>query len=181
MDHESIGTTMGYYQVSLKRKADAVRTVGALAVDRDGNPHPESNVVAYERKSVSVPFGNCTEPSNVKAGGDHCPIRFQCSGCDFYRPDPSFLPAIEEHLGKLRVEREHALSVNAAEWVVRNYDDQITAYKRVAEAMHKLVEGLPQEQRIALDEANAVLRKTRAARTYLPLTVIDKKGRQANG
>ena len=66
--------------------------------------------------------------------------------------DPSlFLPAIEEHLGKLRVEREHALSVNAAEWVVRNYDDQITAYKRVAEAMHKLVEGLPQEQKRIVD------------------------------
>lgn len=181
MDHVSIGTTMGYYQVSLKRKADAVRTIGALTVDRDGSPRPESNAVAYERKSVSVPFGNCTEPSNVKAGGDHCPIRFQCSGCDFYRPDPSFLPAIEEQLVKLRVEREHALTVDAAEWVIRNYDDQIGSFKRVAEAMRELIEGLPDEQRDALDEAAAVLRKTRAARTYLPLTIIDRKGGQASG
>lgn len=172
MDHRSIDTTMGYYQVSLKRKAEAVRTVGALSVDRDGNPYPHSSTVAYESASVAVPFGNCTEPSNVKAGGEHCPIRFQCSGCDFYRPDPSFLPAIEDQIAKLRLEREHAVAVNAAEWVTQNYDDQITSFKKIAAAMKALIENLPDEQRTALDEASAVLRRTRAARTYLPLTVV---------
>ena len=175
MDHRSIDTTMGYYQVSLKRKVEAVRAVGALSVDRDGNPTPQSNPITYETGSVAVPFGNCTEPSNVKAGGEHCPIRFQCSGCDFYRPDPSFLPAIEDQIAKLRLEREHALTVNAAEWVLRNYDDQITAFKKIATAMRALIEHLPDEQRAALDEAGTVLRKTRAARTYLPLTVTNAK------
>jgi integrase len=175
MDHRSIDTTMGYYQVSLKRKAEAVRTVGALAVDRDGNPSRRSSVVAYESGSVAVPFGNCTEPSNVKAGGEHCPIRFQCSGCDFYRPDPSFLPAIEDQIAKLRLEREHAATVNAAEWVTTNYDDQITAFKKIATSMKTLIEDLPDEQREALGEASAVLRRTRAARTYLPLTVVSRQ------
>jgi integrase len=175
MDHRSINTTMGYYQVSLKRKADAVRTVGALSVDRDGNPAPNSSTVAYESGSVAVPFGNCTEPSNVKSGGEHCPIRFQCSGCDFYRPDPSFLPAIEDQIAKLRLEREHAIAVNAAEWVTQNYDDQITAFKKIATAMKALIEDLHDQQRTALDEASAVLRRTRAARTYLPLTVVSKE------
>jgi integrase len=172
MDHRSIDTTMGYYQVSLKRKAEAVRTVGALSVDRDGNPSPHSSTVAYESNSVAVPFGNCNEPSNVKAGGEHCPIRFQCSGCDFYRPDPSFLPAIEDQIAKLRLEREHAVTVNAAEWVTKNYDDQIASFKKVAAAMKAVVEELPDEQRAALEEASSVLRRTRAARTYLPLTVV---------
>ncbi len=175
MDHRSIDTTMGYYQVSLKRKAEAVRTVGALSVDRDGNPSPRSSTVAYESGSVAVPFGNCTEPSNVKAGGEHCPIRFQCSGCDFYRPDPSFLPAIEDQIAKLRLEREHAVTVNAAEWVTNNYDDQIAAFKKIATSMKTLIEELPSEQRAALEEASAVLRRTRAARTYLPLTVVSKE------
>jgi integrase len=175
MDHRSIDTTMGYYQVSLKRKAEAVRTVGALSVDRDGNPSPLSSTVAYESGSVAVPFGNCTEPSNVKAGGEHCPIRFQCSGCDFYRPDPSFLPAIEDQIAKLRLEREHALTDNAADWVTRNYDDQIAAFKKIAAAMKALIEGLPGEQRAAIEQASAVLRRTRAARTYLPLTVVSKE------
>ena len=40
---------------------------------------------AYQMRSVAVPFGNCIEPSNVKAGGKACPIRFQCAGCGFYR------------------------------------------------------------------------------------------------
>jgi integrase len=175
MDHRSIDTTMGYYQVSLKRKAEAVRTVGALSVDRDGNPTPHSSPVAYETGSVAVPFGNCTEPSNVKAGGEHCPIRFQCSGCDFYRPDPSFLPAIEDQIAKLRLEREHAVTVNAAEWVTKNYDDQIAAFKKIAASMKVLVEALPGEQRAALEEASTVLRRTRAARTYLPLTVVSEE------
>jgi len=172
MDHRSIDTTMGYYQVSLKRKAEAVRTVGALSVDRDGNRAPHSSTVTYESRSVAVPFGNCTEPSNVKAAGEHCPIRFQCSGCDFYRPDPSFLPAIEDQIAKLRLEREHASTVNAADWVTKNYDDQIASFKKVAAAMKTLVEALPGDQRAALDEASSVLRRTRAARTYLPLTVV---------
>src|SRR6266699_260588 len=84
--------------VSLKRKQQAIRAVGQLATDAAGNPAPFADTTAYERASVAVPFGNCTEPSNVKAGGGSCPIRFQCAGCGFYRPDPSYLPAIEQHV-----------------------------------------------------------------------------------
>ncbi|HEY6424300.1 MAG TPA: site-specific integrase, partial [Pseudonocardiaceae bacterium] len=105
MDHVSIQTTTGYYSVSLKRKQQAIRSVGSLAVDGHGNPAPFSDSVAYERASVSVPFGNCTEPSNVKAGGGHCPIRFQCAGCGFYRPDPSYIPALEAHVASLRADQ----------------------------------------------------------------------------
>jgi hypothetical protein len=64
-------------------------------VDAEGHPSLFADPLAYERASVSVPFGNCTEPSKVKAGGGACPIRFQCAGCGFYRPDPSYLPALE--------------------------------------------------------------------------------------
>ena len=174
MDHKSINTTMGYYQVSLKRKTEAVRTVGALSVTSDGTCAPYNSAVAYEADSVAVPFGNCTEPSNVKAGGEHCPIRFQCSGCSFYRPDPSFLPAIKDQIAKLRLEYEHACTIGAAEWVITNYNDQIRAFKKVATAMTTLIEGLPAEQREALNEASSVLRRTRAARTYLPLTMVPK-------
>jgi len=30
--------------------------------------------------AVAVPFGACTEPSNVSAGGHGCPFRFRCLG-----------------------------------------------------------------------------------------------------
>jgi hypothetical protein len=98
MDHRSVATTMGYYRISLHRKAAAIARVGSLAVDANGNPSPFTSALAYQRASVSVPFGNCTEPSNVNAGGGACPIRFQCAGCSFYRPDPSYLPALESRV-----------------------------------------------------------------------------------
>ncbi|WP_328624035.1 site-specific integrase [Streptomyces sp. NBC_00353] len=73
MDHRSIVTTMGYYDVSMKRKREAVQTMRLHAVDRAGRPAPFATDLAYEARSVAVPFGNCTEPSNIKAGGKSCP------------------------------------------------------------------------------------------------------------
>ena len=63
----------GLLPVGLKRKQQAIRSVGSLAVDAAGNPAPFTSPTAYQRASVSVPFGNCTEPSNVKAGGERLP------------------------------------------------------------------------------------------------------------
>jgi len=58
MDHVAVATTMGYYKISLTRKQQAIRSVGALATDADGNPAPFTSPTAYQRASVSVPFGN---------------------------------------------------------------------------------------------------------------------------
>jgi hypothetical protein len=77
----------GLYRVGLKRKQQTIGLVGS-GHQRPRQPAPFTSSTAYERASVFVPFGNCTEPSNVKAGGGACPIRFQCAGCGFYRPDP---------------------------------------------------------------------------------------------
>ena len=133
MDHVSVTTTMGYYRVSLKRKQQAIRSVGPLATDAAGNPAPFTSPTAYQRASVAVPFGNCTEPSNVKAGGGACPIRFQCAGCGFYRPDPSYLPALEQHIASLRADRETALAIGAADYVLASLTAEIDAFTAVAE------------------------------------------------
>src|SRR5258707_11448785 len=131
MDHVSTDTTMGYFQVSLKRKRAAVKTLAALPVDRTGSPAPFASGLAYQRSSVAVPFGGCVEPSNVKAGGHACPIRFQCAGCPFYRPDPSYLSAIEQQINDLKADRESAEAMDAAEYVVRNLSEQVDAYAEV--------------------------------------------------
>ncbi|MDV6271687.1 tyrosine-type recombinase/integrase [Rhodococcus globerulus] len=88
MDHRNIQTTAGYYVVTADRKREAIAAVGKYSVDRVGNSTPHTDSTAYQMRSVAVPFGNCIEPTNVKAGGHACPIRFQCAGCGFYRPDP---------------------------------------------------------------------------------------------
>jgi integrase len=172
MDHVSVQTTMGYYSVSLKRKAQAIRSVGSLAIDAAGRPSPFGGPLAYERASVSVPFGNCTEPSNVKAGGGSCPIRFQCAGCGFYRPDPSYLPALDEHVASLRADRETAMAMDAAEYVVANLSAEINAFNNVADIMRSRLADLGPEERGEVEAASRLLRRARAARR-VPVVASD--------
>ncbi|MFD7338493.1 tyrosine-type recombinase/integrase [Streptomyces violascens] len=174
MDHKSADTTARYYK-ALKRKQEAVKTMRLHVVDRNGNPAPMTSNNAYEMRSVQVPFGGCVEPSNVKAGGQACPIRFQCAGCGFYRPDPSYLAAIEDQIRDLKTDKETALAMGTDEFVIRNLQDQIDAYKKVAANMHEQIAGLPEAEREELMESVKVLRKSRAARgRMLPLTVIKR-------
>jgi hypothetical protein len=169
LDHQAVQTTMGYYSVSLKRKRQAIAAVGSLACDSDGNPAPFVDALAYQRASVSVPFGNCTEPSNVKAGGGHCPIRFQCAGCGFYRPDPSYLPALEEHIASLRADRETARAINAADYVIANLTAEIDAFCEVSERMRRRLDDLGPDERAEVEQSARILRRARAARS-IPLT-----------
>ncbi|MGF6885985.1 integrase [Nocardia sp. GAS34] len=178
MDHVAVATTMGYYRVGLKRKQQAIRTVGALAVDAAGNPAPFTSPTAYQRSSVSVPFGNCTEPSNVTAGGGACPIRFQCAGCGFYRPDPSYLPALEQHIAELRTDRETAHAMNAAAYVTDNLTAQIDAFGRIAEQMRRRLAELTPDEREEIDHASKLLRRARAARL---LPIIEPTPHEATG
>ncbi|MGH3924315.1 MAG: hypothetical protein ACRDTT_15875, partial [Pseudonocardiaceae bacterium] len=101
-------TTSAYYQVSKEMKREAVDTLRVHAMDRHGGSAPMGSAAAYEARSIAVPWGNCVEPSNVKAGGKACPIRFQCSGCSSYRPEPSHLPAIEDQVRSLKANLELA-------------------------------------------------------------------------
>lgn len=177
LDHRSIQTTLGYYSVSHKRKQQAIRAVGSLAIDASGNPSSFADPLAYERASVSVPFGNCTEPSNVKAGGGACPIRFQCAGCGFYRPDPSYLPAIEEHIHSLKADRETARAMEAADYVIANMSSEIDAFNRVVDTMRRRLSELDSMQRAEIDDASRILRRARAARR-IPITPVSTSGRQ---
>jgi integrase len=164
MDHASVTTTVGYYQIGLKRKQQAIRAVGALATDAAGNPAPFTSPAAYETASVSVPFGNCTEPSNVNAGGGSCPIRFQCAGCGFYRPDPSYLPALEAHIASLRADRETAIAIGAAAYVTTSLTAEIDAFTNVADQMRHRLDTLPAAEREEIEQASKLLRRARAAR-----------------
>jgi integrase len=163
MDHRSTATTQSYYKVSQKRKREAVNTMRLHTVDRAGRPAPMSSATVYQARAVAVPFGNCTEPSNVKAGGKTCPIRFQCAACPSYRPDPSYLPAIEDHIRSLKANREMAAMMEADEFVVRNLDDQIAAFRKVVETMRQQMEAMDEDERGEVEQAAAVLRKVRAA------------------
>lgn len=169
MDHRQISTTQTYYRVTLKRKRAAVQTLRLLVTDRYGTATPTNSATAYEMRSVAAPFGNCTEPSNVKAGGGSCPIRFQCSGCGFYRPDPSYLPAIQDHIRALRADRETAAAMNVDGFVLRNLSDQITAYQQVVDMMNARLATLPADQQQEVEQAATLLRRVRAGAAASPV------------
>jgi hypothetical protein len=59
---------------------------------------------------VAVPFGICTEPTNVKAGGQACPYKFTCLGCGHFRSDASYLPELKSYLQQLLADRERILA-----------------------------------------------------------------------
>ncbi|MGH9154950.1 MAG: tyrosine-type recombinase/integrase [Acidimicrobiales bacterium] len=163
MDHRSMTVTQGYYTVSLRRKREAIKIMSAYVADRHGAGAPgPATPGAYELRSVAVPFGNCIEPANVRAGGQACPIRFQCAGCGFYRPDPSYLVAIEDHIRALRVDRETAMAMDADDFVVRNLADQADAYRQIATAMRDQLASLPGAERAEVEAASATLRRMRA-------------------
>lgn len=67
--------------------------------------------------AVIVPFGTCSEPSNVAAGGSACPLRFRCVGCDDFSTDVSYLPGLRAYLDDLLRQREKLRSmVEADDW-----------------------------------------------------------------
>lgn len=162
MDHRSMQTTSGYFNVSLKRKREAVEVVSRHSFDRTGRARPGCSGLAYEARSVAVPFGLCEEPSNVRAGGKACVLRYQCAACKFFTPDPSHLPAMDEQIAAMRTDRETAIAWEVDEFVIRNFDDNIKAMEKIADIARAKLEDLPADERAALVEATEVLRIVRA-------------------
>lgn len=176
LDHEDVRTTMGYYQVNDTRKRAAANLLAPLTYDRNGDKIGLSSA-RRGLASIAVPYGGCTEPSNVKAGGNACPIRFQCSGCTFYRPDPSYLPDIERHLVELKTNAAQARRLNAPPYAIANFDGQVEDFKQIVDRMRTDLALLPETDRQTITEAATILRTSRLlARPgqHLPLTVKDR-------
>jgi len=120
MGHKALGTTQTCYRVTEHRVRGAVDKIVQFQFDRHGariwkdakalldHEHARMRVGA-----VAVPFGTCTEPSNVSAGGHACPFRFRCLGCRHFRTDPSYLPELRDYLQTLLRNRERILAAAA--------------------------------------------------------------------
>ena len=108
IDHRNLNVTRGYYRVGEDWRRAAVDTVTAMSFDRHGNriwreaaSLLNSEHARYAIGAVAVPYGRCTEPANVAAGGGACPVRFRCAGCDHFRTDVSYLPDLTIYLDDL--------------------------------------------------------------------------------
>ena len=174
LGHDTVRTTLGYYRVTAKRKREAQTRLGPLQLDRAGRlVRPGVDGLADAERlrddvgQVAVPFGTCTEPTNVAAGGHSCPFRHRCSGCKYFRTDPSFQPELRAYLAQLLADRERiATAVPVlAEWARRDAVpsvEEIDAVRRMVRANDQALGTLDEHDRHAVEEAIAVMRRHRA-------------------
>ena len=182
LDHRNLNVTRQYYRVGEDRRRDAVDKVTALSFDRHGNriwrdAHAllESEHARYAVGEVAVPYGTCTEPSNVQAGGGACPVRFRCAGCDHFRTDVSFLPDLTSYLDDLLRTRERlAATIDGVdEWARADAtptEQEITRIRRLIHQIKGDITELDEDERARVDDAVAVIRQHRAVSLGMPTT-----------
>jgi integrase len=174
MGHSRLTSTQIYYRVTEKRKRKAVDMLARLQVDRKGKQtRPlverllDSEVARDAVGQVAVPFGICTEPTNVKAHGQACPFRQQCLGCTYFRSDPSFLPELRAYLARLLADRERlrAALPELEDWARKAAipsAEEVASLRRVIARCESLIAELPSGEREGVEEAVVVLRRARA-------------------
>src|SRR5450755_2139005 len=180
LDHRNLNVTRCYYRVGEDRRREAVDKVTALSFDRHGNriwqdaaTLLESAHARYQVGEVAVPYGRCTEPSNVQAGGGACPVRFRCAGCDHFRTDVSYLPDLTAHLDDLLRTRERlAAAIDGVDdWARADAtpsQQEITRIRRLITRINGDLNHASDADRAAIDEAVTVLRRHRAVHLGIP-------------
>ena len=184
LDHRSYSVTRRYYRIGEDRRRAAVDTVTALSFDRHGNRIwrdaqmlLESERARHAVGEVAVPYGTCTEPTNVKAGGGACPVRFRCAGCDHFRTNIAFLPDLQAYLDDLLRTRERlAAAIDGVDdWArvdATPTQEEITRIRRLISRIKGDIADLDEAERARIDEAVAIVRRHRAAHT-VPLGMPD--------
>jgi integrase len=175
LDHRTLEVTRRYYRVEEERRRAAVDTVTALSFDRHGNriwrdaqAVLDSEHARYAVGEVTVPYGICTEPTNVQAGGGACPVRFRCAGCDHFRTTVAFLPDLQAYLDDLLRTRERLAATldGVDEWARADAtptEEEITRIRRLISRIKGDISGLDEADRARIDEAVTVVRRHRAA------------------
>jgi len=119
-----------------------------------------------------VPFGTCSEPSNVQAGGKACPYRFRCTGCDHFSTDISYLPDLHAYLDDLLRNRERVLStVDVEEWAraeAAPSHEEITSIRRLISRIENGMDELTAAEREQTDQAIAIVRRHRTVALGMP-------------
>ena len=175
LDHRNLNVTRQYYRIEEDRRRAAVDTVTARSFDRHGSriwrdAHAllESEHARHAIGEVAVPYGTCTEPSNVRAGGGACPVRFRCAGCDHFRTDVSHLPDLTSYLDDLLRTRERlAAAIDGVdEWARADATptgEEISRIRRLINRVNGDIAGLPEPERAQIDDAVTLVRRHRAA------------------
>ncbi len=173
MDHLRMDTTQRYYRVGDIRRRKAVEQVSAMQFDRHGTRIWRTvQALADDERlrqavgEVAVPYGGCSEPSNVAAAGTDCPIRFRCVGCGHFRTDASYLPDLQAYLGDLLRNRERLLatSINADAWATTESmpsHEEISRVRALIDRIRGELDELSADERAEIEQAVALVRRGR--------------------
>jgi integrase len=174
LGHDTVRTTLGYYRVTATRKRAAQDALGSLQVDATGRRARAgpgqllaSEALREQVGQVAVPFGICTEPANVAAGGQSCPFRHRCLGCTYFRTDPSYQPELRAYLAQLLADRERlAAAAELAEWARADgapSEAEVAALRRLIGVNEEVLSSLDGQEREQVDDAISTVRRARAA------------------
>jgi integrase len=174
MSHRSMRTTTGYYRITETRIRAAIDRVARHQFDAAGRRvfHDIAGLLADEQArirvgQVAVPFGMCTEPSNVKAGGSACPYKYVCTGCGHFRSDPSYLPELKSWLQQLLADRERLHAAGDLQPWARAHAappaEQISQVRELIRRIEADLETLSDADRARIHNAVATIRATRQA------------------
>jgi integrase len=161
MDHRDLNVTRGYYRIGEDRRREAVDKVTAFSFDR------------HAIGEIAVPYGRCTEPANVAAGGGACPVRFRCAGCDHFRTDVSHLPDLTAYLDDLLQTRERlAAAIDGADERARAdatpAEQEITRIRALIARIQGDIAQLTDAERAQIEAAVTAVRRHRAVSLGMP-------------
>lgn len=172
MGHRYIGTTQVYYRVGEDRRREAVDRLTSMHFDRHGTRIWREATALLDSEhlrravgEVAVPYGSCSEPSNVAAGGHDCPIRFRCVGCSHFSTDVSYLPDLEGYLAALLRSRERLRGAFVADdWATAEAmpsEAEISRIRRLISQIKTEVDDLPTTDRAQIEESIGIVRRAR--------------------
>jgi integrase len=173
LGHDTVRCTLGYYRVTATRKREAQDRLGPLQLDTVGRlVRPgvcglsEAEALREQVGQVAVPFGVCTEPTNVAAEGRSCPFRHRCMGCAYFRTDPSYQAELQAYLAQLLADRERLSTAlpQLADWARRDAapsEEEIEAVRRLIRANDQTLAELDDADRHAVETAIDTIRQHR--------------------
>lgn len=152
MGHKSFETTMAYYEVSTRRRKQALNAVPPRRLNMLG----EAVSVDRERDGftrVAVTLGHCSEPQNVAQHGHGCMVNHACESCPFFLVDPLEREGMDAKRHALRVQLERARAVNARQHLLDHYEARIKDCTTIIDGIDAYIEGLPDRERQAVRDS----------------------------
>lgn len=178
MGHKNYNTTMGYFEVTARRRKKAMESIAPRRLNMRG----EVIDVTRERdgfNKIAVTLGHCTEPQNVLAGGHACALENSCESCPFFLVDPLEQDGIKTKRHQLRIKLERAKVIDSPKHLLDHFEARISDCTTLVEGIDAYVDGLEEEERNAIRQAlesMAEIRRRSTASRDIDLRTLLRRG-----